>query len=170
MSIGITRDVLISSQNAFSWIMRKDFNPKFPPLSVNAWCVSIRRVKLYQLILFFSVKLSSTHPIQLIKKQHHWWKLDYKRQNLGLHRNYFVIMVDRKLHNDHMWYDQAKWVWTRIKWKLSFPFQCMLHCKSSILMKTPSKLNIPSQRYSHFSDAQNHKIQKELNTIIGYIF
>ena len=57
---------------------------------------------------------------------------------------------------------------------MSFPFHCMQHRHSYILMKTPSILNSPFQRYSHFSDAQNNKIQRELNTItisiIGYIF
>ena len=27
----------------------------------------------------------------------------------------------------HMWCDQAKWVWTRIKWKSSSQLQCMPH-------------------------------------------
>ena len=66
--------------------------------------------------------------------------------------------------------DQAKWVWTREKIKSQFHLQCMLHLQRYIMQKTPSKLNIRIQKYSHFNDAQNNKIQRKLNAIIGSIW
>ena len=38
------------------------------------------------------------------------------------------------------------------------------------MLKTPSKLSIRFQKYSHFSDAQNNRIQRKLTAIIGSIY
>ena len=61
----------------------------------------------------------------------------------------------------HMWCNQTKLVWT---W---FFVYCMPQFQSYITLKTPSKLSIRFQGYSHFSDAQNNKIQRKVNGIIG---
>lgn len=40
------------------------------------------------------------------------------------------------------YYDHAKWVWTRIKWKSSFQLKCMPHIWSYTLEKTPYKWDL----------------------------
>ena len=66
--------------------------------------------------------------------------------------------------------DQAKWVWTRKKWNLGFHLQYMHKFQSYIMLKLKLKLDLWIQRYSYFSDAQNIKIQRKLNAIIGSIY
>ena len=55
--------------------------------------------------------------------------------------------------------------------KIKTQFSISLYASISQLyhaeMKTPSKLSIRFQRYSHFSAAQNNQIQKKLNPIVG---
>ena len=46
-------------------------------------------------------------------------------------------------------------------------FISIVSCNIRAMLKTTTRLNIQFQRYSHFSDAQNNKIQRKLNTIIG---
>ena len=55
------------------------------------------------------------------------------------------------------------------KSRLSSHVHCMPQFQSFIMLKTPSKLSIRFQKYSHFSDAQNNKIQRKLNAIISCI-
>ena len=50
-----------------------------------------------------------------------------------------------------------------------FQCSCMGHIQGYTWLKTPSKLTLWFQRYSRFSGAQNNKIQKKINTIIGCI-
>ena len=54
------------------------------------------------------------------------------------------------------------------KSKFSFHVQCMSQPQRYTTLKPPSKLSIRFKRYSNF-DAQNNKIQRELNAIIGCI-
>ena len=52
---------------------------------------------------------------------------------------------------------------------LGFYSHGMPQFQSYIKLKNPSNLNVRIQRYSYFSDAQNNKIQRKLNAIIGSI-
>ena len=67
----------------------------------------------------------------------------------------------RQNGDNYIWCDQAKWVWTWNKIKLSFHVQYMPRPHRYITLKTPSKLSIQFQGYDHFSDAQNNQIKKE---------
>ena len=58
--------------------------------------------------------------------------------------------------------DQAKWAWTQIKCNLCLIFS------ATVWWKPPSELDLWFQRYSHFSAAENNKIQRKLNPIISY--
>ena len=72
-----------------------------------------------------------------------------------------------KLHTNVM--RSSKMSLNSEKIKLSFHFHCMPQFHSCITLQTSSKLSIRFQRYSYFSDAQNNKIQRKLNAIIGSI-
>ena len=75
----------------------------------------------------------------------------------------------------HTYYVYVSIVMRSSKMSLNSKNQTKTHChcmpqfQSCITLKTPSKLSIRSQRCSHFSDVQNSKIQRKLNTIIGSI-
>ena len=63
---------------------------------------------------------------------------------------------------EYLWCDQAKWVWTKNKWKSSFKLYWRPHVQSYILLKTPSKLNLWFQRYGHFKCCSEQSNTKEI--------
>ena len=71
---------------------------------------------------------------------------------------------------EYLWCDQAKWVWTKNKWKSSFKLYWRPHVQSYILLKTPSKLNLWFQRYGHFKCCSEQWIQRKLKAIIRCIW
>ena len=50
-----------------------------------------------------------------------------------------------------------------------FIYSVCFNFRAIFMLKPPSNLDIQIQSYSHFSDAQNNKMQRKFNAIIGSI-
>ena len=98
-----------------------------------------------------SIFMLPTRP-ELLKLKHPFLSLNPLPYSLLLRRDYLYSLRD-----------QAKWVWTKNKSKLSFLTHCLVPTfQNYILVKILSKLNLQFQRYSYLSAAQNSKLQKEI--------
>ena len=69
------------------------------------------------------------------------------------------------------WCDQAKSAWSRSNSVFIFIFltNCMHHCDSYILRKTPLKLVNWFQRYEQFKNVKNNTKQKTFSALFGSI-
>ena len=68
-----------------------------------------------------------------------------------------------------MWGNRAKWVWTRTHNIFRFLLHIMLHSKSYILQKTPSKLHKSLQSYGLLNGCENNKKQRDLFPLFSSI-
>ena len=69
----------------------------------------------------------------------------------------------------NMWCDQAKSVWSLSNSVFIFLTNCMHHCHSYILQKTPLKLVNCFQRYEQLKDAKNNRKQKTFSALFDSI-
>ena len=70
---------------------------------------------------------------------------------------------------NHMWCDQAKWVWSWKIWFLVFRHFLLGYCLGFNLVKTPQRLGNWFQRYKQLKDWTNNKKQKKLSALFGCI-
>ena len=84
--------------------------------------------------------------------------------------NTWILTISiSQVHSQFMWGGQAKWIWTCTHHIFCFLLYVMLHSKSYILQKSPSKLDKSLQSYGLLNGFENNRKQRDLFPLFSFI-
>ena len=122
-------------------------------------------------MVYYSVAMDGwiQHNTIIISNEAGYWYASHNLWQAGTKQAFLLVESDQNCESNVMMRSSKINLSSR-KIKTQFSFPLYVQYLGYIMLKTTTRLNVRFQRYSHFSDVQNNKIQRKLNPIIVSIY